>query len=168
MNNAAHADIPDWMRANILNCKRPLSDRAILQAIKQEETLQLALSVHRALAKGRPRPEIQDGIVRDMAPSLGYWLDLKLKTDHVAADRGHRGRFAREVSYDLQAIEENQRMRDRLGLPVTAGLRDIDNALSAMTRSELSRFLNEGQGSANCQDSFTIATAIRGPAVDPS
>jgi hypothetical protein len=168
MSNAAHADIPDWMRANILNCRRPLSDRAILRAIKQEEILTLALSAYQARAKGRPLPEIQDGIVRNMAPSLGYWLDLKLKTGNVAADRGHNRRFAREVSYDLQAIEENQRMRDRLGLPITAGLRDIDKALSAMTRSELSRFLNKGQGSANCQDSFTIAAAIRGPAVNPS
>jgi hypothetical protein len=35
-----------------------------------------------------------------------------------------------------------------------------------MTRGELFRFLNEGQGRANCQDSFTLAMAIRGQALD--
>jgi hypothetical protein len=41
---------------HILNCKRPLSDRANLRAIKQEEMLQLALALHRALAEDQPVP----------------------------------------------------------------------------------------------------------------
>jgi hypothetical protein len=35
-----------------------------------------------------------------------------------------------------------------------------------MTRGELLRFLDEGQRSANRQDSFAIATAIRGRMLD--
>jgi hypothetical protein len=100
-----------------------------------------------------------------MAPSLGSWLDLKRKTDNLPADREHNRRFAREVADDLHAVEEYQQIRDRLGLPVAAGLRDVDKALAAMNRSELRRFLNEeGQGTS-LQDSFTIATALRGQAL---
>jgi hypothetical protein len=166
MNGAPQTDIPDWMRARVLNFKRAMPDRVILRGIKQEEILSTALAVHKARAEGRLEPEIQDGIVRDMAGALGYWLDLKLKTDNVPKDKAHNRRFAGEVAHDLHAIEENQHIRDRLGLPITAGLGDVDKALSAMTRSELLRFLDEGQRSTNCQDSFTIATAIRGQALD--
>jgi hypothetical protein len=166
MDDAPQTNIPDWMRANILNFKGAMCDRVILRAIRQEEILSAALAVHKAQVEGRPLPEIKDGVVRDMAGGLGYWLDLKLKTDNVGRDRTYNRRFAGEVSHDLHAIELNQRIRDRLGLPVTAGLREVDQVLAAMPHVELLKVLDEDGKSGRPADTFAITALIRRDALN--